>query len=152
MTSALTFPSTTKFFSLPMLFAGQAQKEFFVNQSFAMIDGLLQLAIDASLPDPPVNAEDGETFRILPQATGEWVGQDDKIAIKIAGGWNYFEPNEGMRVFDRTADRFLLFRSSWIQALAPAVPSGGQIIDSQARAAIEDLIQALRNAGIFAAS
>ncbi|WP_348646357.1 DUF2793 domain-containing protein [Erythrobacter sp. F6033] len=113
---------------------------------------MLQLAVDASLSEPPTNAENGATFRITPEGTGEWMGQDNKIAIKIADSWNYFEPNEGMRVFDRTADRFLLFRSGWVEAIAPDIPSGGQIIDNQARAAIEDLIQALRNAGIFAAA
>lgn len=130
--------------------AGQAQKEFFVNQALATIDGLLQLAIDGSLDQPPASPVEGACFRILGAATGEWAGKDDMLALLIAGTWQYVTPSLGARIYDRSNHQVLLFDGGWIAASEPASPAGGSVIDAEARTAIDELIQALRNAGIFA--
>jgi hypothetical protein len=43
----------------------------------------------------------------------------------------------------------LVFRTDWEQASAPAIPSGGPVIDIEARAAIEQLIEALQAIGML---
>ncbi|MBV7258399.1 DUF2793 domain-containing protein [Erythrobacter sp. WH158] len=114
-----------------------------------MIDGIIQFGVDDSLSAPPSSSSDGAIFRIAPAATGDWAGKDDQIAMRISGAWNYSIPKEGMRVFDRSAQQFLLFKTSWVAPVEPELPTGGAVIDQEARSAVDGVIQALRNAGIF---
>lgn len=149
MTVALSFPSETTNFSLPMLFAGQAQKEFFINQALAMIDGLLQLSVEESQSAPPPNPTDGQCFRVLTPSSGDWTGKDDQLAIYLAGSWCFVTATNGMRIFDRAAKQFLVFNTVWSAATEPGEPLGGTVIDTEARTAINELIQTLRNTGVF---
>jgi hypothetical protein len=57
-----------------------------------------------------------------------------------------------MRVFDSGADRSLFFRNGWQYAEIASAPSNGTVIDLEARAAINQLITALRDTGIFAST
>lgn len=150
MTEPVTFPSVTSHYSLPLLFSGQAQKEFFLNQSFAMIDALLQGSVLASLAEPPTAPAEGSCYRILVAASGEWTSHDDEIAIRLGGTWNYVAAQDGMMVFDRHSGAFLHYDSGWNAASEPVAPAGGAFVDTEARLAISGLIQALRNVGIFA--
>ena len=152
MIEPITFPSATSHFSLPLLFTGQAQKEFFLNQSFAMIDALLQASVLASLAEPPATPVDGSCYRILVAASGDWAGHDDEIAIRLGGTWHYIAAQDGMMVFDRAGGAFLHYDSGWHAASEPVGPTGGAFVDAEARLAISGLIQALRNVGIFAKS
>ncbi|QFT76149.1 DUF2793 domain-containing protein [Erythrobacter sp. THAF29] len=150
MTEPLTFASSTQTYSLPLLFAGQAQKEFFVNQALATIDSLLQLSVEASVAAPPADPADGSCFRIAGGATDDWAGKDDMLAIRISGAWQFVDPPAGTRLYDRAARQCLLFDAGWIQPAEPSEPAGGSVVDSEARAAINELISAMRSAGIFA--
>lgn len=150
MTEPLTFASSTQNYSLPLLFAGQAQKEFFVNQALSMIDNLLQLAIEASLTAPPTTPEDGSCFRIASGASGEWEGKDDMLALRIADTWQYIDPPAGTRLYDRSTRQCVLFDAGWIEPAEPPEPTGGSVVDVEARATISELLAVLRNAGILA--
>jgi hypothetical protein len=57
-----------------------------------------------------------------------------------------------MRLFDRSTGQFVFFHGGWQRPVTPAGASGGTTVDSEARAAIADLVSALTQAGIFAAS
>ncbi|MEM9501975.1 MAG: DUF2793 domain-containing protein [Pseudomonadota bacterium] len=152
MTQSISFPSVTPNFSLPLLFAGQAQKEFFVNQSFALIDAMLRQGIAASMSAPPTSPNDGEAYRITTPAEGEWTGHEDEIAIRIAGAWSFIPAADGMLLFDRAAGQFILFRSGWRSAFNPGNLQGGDVVDLEARTAILELIEALRTIGILSES
>jgi hypothetical protein len=54
-----------------------------------------------------------------------------------------------MRVFDRGTGQILLYNDGWQRPAAPAEPSGGSTVDTEARAAIASLIAALGEAGVF---
>jgi hypothetical protein len=54
-----------------------------------------------------------------------------------------------MAVLDRSDGRQIRYLNGWRRAEPPAEPIGGTIEDSEARAAIVGLIDALRIAGIF---
>ena len=149
MSDPITFPSSTPVIRLPLLIAGQAQKEFFVNQALCLLDALHPQAVTASLPAPPATVGDGECFRVLAPASGAWVGHEDEIAVLIGGGWHFVSPVEGMQLFDRAADHTLVFRSEWRYAAAPAAPTGGLVVDTAARAALAALIDALITLGIL---
>lgn len=85
-------------------------------------------------------------------ATGEWEGEDGKLAAFQSGTWLFVEPNDGIRLFDRATGQFLLYRGGWQRPTAPAEPDGGTTVDAEARAAIAGLIAALAEAGVFPSS
>jgi len=147
----LTFNATTETFALPLLFAGQAQKEFYINQALLLIDTLLQGCVDDSLTTPPASASDGETYRIETGATGHWQGRDGTIAISVGQSWHYVAPKDGMRIYDRTANQLLFFQSIWHMASVPAEPQGGTTIDAEARATLAQVVEAMRDVGILPA-
>lgn len=91
----------------------------------------------------------GRAFRVTATATGAWAGHEDSIAILIGGGWHFVAPAEGMLLFDRDAVRTIMFRSQWEVATAPVMPSAGAVVDTEARAALAGLIQALMAIGIL---
>lgn len=128
---------------------GQAQKEPFINHAFSLIDALIQTGVIDSLDTPPGDPVDGASFRVLANASGEWSGRDDDIAIWIGEAWEFIPPAKGMTVFDQMAEVELRFNRGWQSAAEPAAPTGGSTIDTEARAAIESLIEALRTAGVF---
>ncbi|QUL37485.1 DUF2793 domain-containing protein [Erythrobacter sp. JK5] len=113
-----------------------------------MIDSLLQPSVSASLAAPPADPADGDVFRIASGASGFWSGRDDQLAIWLAGAWRYVLPRHGMRVYDRQAGQFILFRDGWHAASAAAPPQGGGVIDVEARTAIAEIAETLRAAGI----
>ncbi|MEP3052308.1 MAG: DUF2793 domain-containing protein [Erythrobacter sp.] len=149
MTDPITFPSSTSHFELPLLFAGQAQKEFFVNEALTKVDAILQKTVLGSQSAPPSDPATGNVFRIIANATGEWAGHEGMLALFIGGAWTYIEPTPGLLIFDQSAEKLLLFADGWKEGSAPANPQSGSVVDIEARAAIDTLIQTLRNIGIF---
>ncbi|KPF62998.1 DUF2793 domain-containing protein [Porphyrobacter sp. AAP60] len=152
MSEPTPFPSVTPNFGLPLLIAGQSQKEFFVNQALSVLDALSSQAVVASKPTPPEDAAEGESFRVTSPAAQAWTGCEDHIAIRIGGSWHFVPPSDGMRLFDRTATVSLFFRSGWKAESSPVAPTGGAIVDAEARAALVQLIQMLGNIGLLGPS
>lgn len=152
MPDPIQFPSSTPALRLPLLIAGQAQKEFFVNQALCLLDALHTRTIKASQSTPPTLAVDSDCYRVKAPATGAWAGREDSVAVMIAGDWHFIEPVQGMTIFDRNADNMLVFRSGWKVAAAPVLPTGGAVIDTEARAAIGSLIQSLKALGVVTTS
>jgi hypothetical protein len=151
VTDPISFTAATPRFALPLLFAGQSQKEFYVNEAHALTDALLHAACEGESAAPPATPGEGEAWIVADGATGEWAGEDGKLAARQSGNWLFATPSDGMRVFDRSTGQMLLYRDGWRRPAAPTVPSTGSVIDSEARAAIADLVAALTDAGIFAA-
>jgi hypothetical protein len=150
MSDPVPFLSTTLVLGLPLLAAGQAQKEFVLNEALSLLDALHPRAVEASQPAPPASPEDGDCFRVTAPASGAWAGQADCLAVLVAGDWHFIAPTEGMAIFDRASDHLLVFRGAWTQANGPALPSGGSVIDAEARTALAALVAALRDLGILA--
>ena len=136
----------------PERVAGQAQKEFYVNEAHALADALLHAACEGEAAAPPADPAEGETWLVASGATGDWEGEDGKLAAFQSGTWLFVQPNDGMRLFDRATGQVLLYRSGWQRPLAPAEPDGGTTVDAEARTAIAGLIAALVEAGVFASS
>lgn len=149
MSNPLTFSAATPNIALPLLIAGQAQKEFFVNQALSVLDALQPQTVVGSQPTPPVDANDGDCFRVTAPAGQEWEGCEDHLAIRIGGDWHFVPPRGGMRVFDTTANHTVFFRLGWQIAATPVVPATGTVIDVEARTAIDQIISALRDIGIL---
>ena len=151
MSDPIAYVSATPRLALPHLFAAQAQKEFIVNEAHARLDLLLHCSVEGQADDPPAEPAEGETWIVGAAPTGAWAGRAEMLAGWQAGTWIFVQPAEGMRVHDRATQSLALYRGEWIRPVAPENPTEGTTIDTQARAAIGNLIETLRNAGIFPA-
>jgi hypothetical protein len=151
VTDPISFTSTTPRFSLPLLFSGQAQKEFYVNEAHALADALLHAACEGEADEPPAAPTEGEAWLVGAGATGAWASEDGKLASYQAGNWLFTTPNDGMHLYDRSTGQTLLYRGGWQRPAAPAAPTGGATVDAEARAALAALVSALAAAGIFPA-
>ena len=151
MSDPISFDSTSPRFGLPLLFAGQAQKEVFVNEAHALADALLHCAIEGIATAPPASPVEGTNWLVAAAATGDWAGKVGLLAPRQGGNWIFVSPRDGMRLMNRATGQDMRFAGTWQNPAAPASPAGGTVIDDGARTAIAGLITALRAAGIFAA-
>jgi hypothetical protein len=152
MSDPIAFASSTPALGLPLLIAGQAQKEFFVNEALCVLDALNARAVTASQPAPPASPIAGASYRITAPATGAWAGHEDEVAMMIGGDWRFIGPAEGWLLFDQAAGQLVIYRSQWQPAALVAAPIGGSVIDIEARATLASLITALQGLGVLAAS
>ena len=157
-------------YKLPLLVPGQAQKEHFHNEALVRIDALLGAAVEGAAADPPAAPAEGQAWIVAEGAGGAWTGRDDALAAWTAGGWRFVAPVEGMRVWNKSAAHELRWTgSAWtagelfaskiviagqqvVGARLAAVPSpsGGTIIDAEARQAIDAIIATLMSHGLTA--
>lgn len=149
MADPISFTAASPRFALPFLFAGQAQKEFYVNQAHALVDTLLHPVVEGTATTPPPAPQEGQAWLVGPAPTEAWDGQAGSIAAFEAGTWLFINPRDGMQVFDKSAAQYARFSGGWQRATAPAAPTGGAVVDSAARNAIVQLIEALASAGIL---
>jgi hypothetical protein len=149
MSDPYLFDATSPRFGLPLLFAGQAQKEAFVNEAHALADALLHCAIEGVAALPPASPLDGQCWLVGGAPGGEWAGQAGHIACRQAGNWLFVMPRDGLRLLDRSTGQERRFCGEWRFPDAVVEPSGGSTVDAQARTAIAQVIAALRVSGIF---
>jgi hypothetical protein len=156
--------------ALPFILPGQAQKELFHNEALVLVDGLLHAAVEGgALSAPPAAPAAGQCWIVAAAAGGAWSDRDHALAIWTDGGWRFAAPVPGMLVWNKAAGHWLHWSgSAWSSGEIPAAklmiggqqvvgerqptvpsPSGGTIIDAEARAAIESLIVALRSHGLI---
>lgn len=146
------YDSRTTRFELPLLFAGQAQKEGFVNETTARIDAVMHGAIEGELAAPPAVPADGQTWLVGAAASGAWLGQAGKLAARQSGNWLFITPRDGMKLLNRASGQEMRYSGSWKSAVRPALPSGGATVDAEARTTIAALLAALTTAGIVPAA
>ncbi|MCA1198734.1 DUF2793 domain-containing protein [Sphingomonas sp. R647] len=162
--------ATTRF-ALPLLHAGQAQKEMFHNEAVVGIDALLHPDVQGvGVNAPPASPEPGEAWIVGDAPSGDWAGHDDEIACWTDGGWRFSVPRAGMEVWAESLAQPVRYRAGegWqigviaasridiggVQVIgargeAVATPAGGAIVDEQARDAIVAILDALRAHGLI---
>ncbi len=156
--------------ALPLLYAGQAQKEMFHNEALARVDMLLHpLVQSADLATPPVAPEIGQCWIVAAGADGAWTGRDGAIACWSEGGWRFAGARAGLQalvidrgyfmIHDGTDWRDAALREDGlhvggakvvgVQGAAILSPAGGSLVDVEARAAIGAVLSALRTHGLI---
>ncbi|HEX8062372.1 MAG TPA: DUF2793 domain-containing protein [Allosphingosinicella sp.] len=163
-------PDTTPRFALPFILPGQAQKELFHNEALARIDVALHPAVEGPpAAEPPAAPVPGECWIVGPDAGGGWSGRDNMLAMWTESGWRFLAPVPGTSAWNKAESVPLLWDGEqWrdgeipcagllvggvrvVGGRQPAVasPSGGTIIDAEARAAINALTAALMSHGLI---
>jgi hypothetical protein len=159
-------------FALPFLSAGQAQKEFTHNEALQTLDLLVAPAVEEpSRDEPPASPALGACYIVGAAPTGAWAGKPQFIAGYTSGGWRFIAPLEGMTLFVRSTALWALYRQgTWefgavrgssvlidgqqvVGGRRPAIasPVGGATIDSEARGAIGQILDAMQQHGLIGA-
>ena len=156
---------------LPLLVAGQVQKEVFLNEALALADLLIAGSVEpAPIASPPASPTTGTLYRVAAAgASGAFAGQEGKLAGWTEGGWRFVAPVEGMRLTERGSGLELAYRDGlWTSGsmrasevliggqrvlgarqAAVADPAGGTVVDTQGRLAITQILAALRAHGLI---
>lgn len=124
--------------SLPLLDAAQAQKHVTLNEALSRIDGVLaRMVTSASLGSPPV-AVDGAAH-IVQGGTGAWTGHDTQIAVAANGGWQFFAPPAGWRVWSVQDGAEMFFDGTDWHAHVAAVAAGSALTVQEVQTFDHDL-------------
>lgn len=107
--------------------------------------------IEAVAATPPATPQDGQCWLIGASATGAWSGRSGAIACYQQGQWLFQLPRDGLRLLNRATGQEILYFGAWKTPAKPAAPSGGTVVDSQARTAIAALVDSMVAAGILPA-
>lgn len=149
MTNPISFNARTARHGFPTLVAGQAQKEFYVNEALGRMDALLHPAVEGHAASPPASPQAGECWIVAASATGDWLGHDDKIAAWDGVQWTFCEPVAGMQVHAKSSASVRVYIGGWQAAQMPQAAAGGSTIDAEVRTALDALLQQLSALGIL---
>ncbi|WP_423606501.1 DUF2793 domain-containing protein [Sphingomonas sp. MS122] len=162
--------NATARFALPLLHAGQAQKELFHNEALLIADMLMQPCVEAlGRAAPPADPVAGQCWIVGDSPEGAWAGSAGALALWTEGGWRFVAPREGMAVWVAgdelvarhvagawhagrlAAAQLVIDGEQVVGPREPAIdePDGGSVVDAEARAAIEAILQALRAHGLI---
>ena len=155
---------------MPLLATGQSQKELTHNEALLLLDCI----VHGRCSGGPANSAPAEPLEGLgyicgPDPEGEWVGKAGAVAFWTVGGWRYVPAFEGLELTDQTDGCKRRFsngqwssgvidgrevRISGLKVLGSrragiAAPSGGSTVDVESRAAINEVLAALRAHGLI---
>lgn len=162
---------TTPRFALPLLAAGQAQKEVLHNEALALLDTLAAPVVEsADLSAPPPTPVPGQAWIVGAAATGAWAGHEGAIAAWSDAEWRFVAAPEGMCAWRRDHGCPIVRRAEgWSESFAVGAlsvggvqvvgartapipePVAGRIVDTEGRAALAAVLAALRSHGLIAA-
>lgn len=119
---------------------------------------------------PPASPIDGQCYVIGTAPTGAWAGHAKAIAGYAPGGWRFVAAVAGMSAFDKASGQTAAYDgTAWsigaikgatlklgasqvvgARLAAVANPTGGTLIDVEARAAITLILDRMRTHGLIA--
>lgn len=151
--------------------AGQAQKDLFHNEALQVLDAVVAAAVEG-LPQaaPPASPAVGSGYIVGSSPSGDWAGHANQLAAYTSGGWRFVVPTDGMSAMVRTSGGMAVYRNgSWeigqlrgsevivdgqkvvgARGATIASPAGGTMVDTEARAAIGEILAAMREHGLIA--
>ena len=136
--------------ALPLLAAGQAQKEITHNEALTLIDALLMpVATGVGDNAPPLVPTVGQCWIVGTAPTGDWTGHQNRLVIWTEGGWRSLALPAGSSLRDAAGKQWRYGRDGWSGPAPIAVPAGGGVIDAEARAAIASILNCLGDCGMI---
>ncbi|GLR47443.1 phage major capsid protein [Sphingomonas astaxanthinifaciens] len=148
-----------------------SKKPYVYFYATAVLDALVQSAcVSGPNNTPPSSPADGDLFICGSAPTGSWSGRTNMLALFTAAGWRFIAPSDGCRVLDRASGMEWRFAAGqWVsgviavsqvriggkqvlgsQGAAIAAPTGGALVDAEGRAALGQILSALRAHGLIA--
>ncbi|MDQ3145176.1 MAG: DUF2793 domain-containing protein, partial [Pseudomonadota bacterium] len=132
-----------------------------------LLGGSLEAAPIAALPASPVAG--GLYLVAASGASGLFAGMEGRLAGWTEGGWRFVAPIEGLRLTVRSsgvelhywddewhsgsvrAEELVIGGARVVGAAAPAIagPAGGGTIDTEARACVGQILEAMRGHGLI---
>ncbi len=114
---------------LPLIAGEQALKHVTHNEALAALDAIVHLSVEElAVTSPPGSPSEGMAYDVGPSATGDWSGEDGKIAVWSESGWRFMQPAEGWILWDKDSAGFFVYLSStWTEL--PSTMSAVQNLD-----------------------
>ncbi len=156
---------------LPLLTAGQIEKEVYHNEALALINVLVAGVLEAGpIATPPASPVLGGVYLVAASgATGAFAGMEARLAGWTAGGWRFVTAVEGIRLTLRSSGvDFHYWNGAWRSgslraeelviggvrvvgsaAAAIADPAGGTGVDANVRFCVGQSLAALRGHGLI---
>jgi hypothetical protein len=162
--------SSTSRFNFPLLSVGQAQKEMAHNEALQTLDIVACAAVeDGPINDPPALPRAGIAYLVGANPTGDWGGHASCLAAFTGGGWRFVPPTAGLTALVRPSgvsavcdgaswelgkvrgNGFFVDGDQVVSARTGAIgaPTGGTMVDKQARTAVNAILAALRQHGLI---
>ncbi len=156
--------------ALPLLIAGQAQKEIWHNEALMLIDALVQPSVMAVAPATvPTTPALGACWIVGASPTGVWAGKGQHLACWTSGGWRFMPPRDGMSCWSIADTLTVRYTGGvWVKGVESALSfkiggqqvvgarsaailnvTGGSTVDAEARFAINTILAALRYHGLI---
>lgn len=162
---------TTARLGMPLLAAGQSNKELTHNEALVELDMLVQPVVVAiNLDTPPAAPAIGGCWIVGAAPTGAWAGRSGALAGWTGGGWRFVTPSEGFEAWCTSSAKPVAYRDGlWREGdisgtrvmidgvrvvgprgMAVADPAGGTVVDDAARSTIAAILSAMRQHGLIA--
>jgi hypothetical protein len=108
--------------ALPLLQAGQAQKEVYHNEALALLDlALYPSASGVGIDIPPSMPEEGQSWIVGGNPEAAWVEYEHHLAGWTSGGWRFMAPKPGMLVWSLPDQAWALWSgAAWTVGDVPA--------------------------------
>lgn len=154
--------------ALPLLAAGQTQKDVTHNEAVLALDRLVALVvISRTAAAPPAAPQVGDCYIVPVASAAAWGHPAGTLLHWPGSAWLAEAPRGGQIVLVADEGLMLVHRAGWqanwpvaglaiagraVLAAPPisvAPPSGGTTVDSEARATLAAMLNALRQQGIM---
>jgi|GEM_PF-1596522 len=98
--------------SIPLVPENTTDPAAGLNLAIDTIDALLQLAVLGIETAPPSGSVDGDRYIVDTGATGDWAGQDGKIARYVATG-DYWQFNDARLALNLNDSKIYIYDGAW---------------------------------------
>lgn len=109
-------PDSSANLALPYILPAQAQKHVTHNEAIQRLDVLVQAVVqNRTLTIPPEAPSEGQCHIVAQNASGDWTGQDGRLAVFIPPGWDFIAPRLGWQVYVLDEDGVATFTTTgWV--------------------------------------
>ncbi len=107
--------SQTGRLGLPYIVTSQAQKEVTHNEGLNRLDAFITPVVADIADAPPGSPAVGDLYIVGTSATGDFAGQNNKLAQFLTGGWVFYTPLKWMDAVVESLDARITWNgSAWV--------------------------------------
>lgn len=105
--------SETPILGLTEVAEAQADREIPINEAFRWLEFFAAGFIKSrALTAPPGSPQDGDAYIPASTSTGDWVGQEDKVALRMGTAWKFKTPPVGVILYVDVEDANIQWKGS----------------------------------------